>query len=265
MYFRPAELREVGMQIVIRHRSGGMCDTLKIYSNLHETNEVERDAQDMVGGGESLCHGNTRRDDPTVSEPVTFGTDNTDTEEYLEEYLDRLHRGEIADDEEGPADVAGELPSRSSGDVTVVHVNGVHHLPVLTCDCRGSDQVSLDLSYHRFLPTTMSKLSTMFTMAVLDDFRLANLECKASAYQYWQRLRRMTKPLEPDQVVDRYKELLRMARLWRWMKKIKWAGFGVVPGKAADGAVDGELTIFCPACPQPGINIPDDWKEHEDR
>jgi hypothetical protein len=250
---------------MIRHRSGGMCDTLKIYSNLHETNEVERDAQDVVGGVESLGHGNTRRDDPTVSEPVTFGTDNTDTEEYFEEYLDRLHRGEIADDEEGPADVAGELPSRSSGDVTVVHVNGVHHLPVLTCDCRGSDQVSLDLSYHCFLPTTMSKLSTMFTMAVLDDFWLANLECKASAYQYWQRLRRMTKPLEPDQVVDRYKELLRMARLWRWMKKIKWVGFGVVPGKTADGAVDGELTIFCLACPQPGINIPDDWKEHEDR
>jgi len=75
----------------------------------------------------------------------------------------------------------------------------------------------------------------------------------------------MTKPLEPDQVVDQYKKLLRMSRLWHWMKKNKWAGFGVVAGKTADGAMDGELTIFCPACPQPGINIPDDWKDHEDR
>jgi len=39
----------------------------------------------------------------------------------------------------------------------------------------------LDLAYHRFLPTTFTKLSTMFTMAVLDDFRLANLECKILA------------------------------------------------------------------------------------
>jgi len=125
--------------------------------------------------------------------------------------------------------------------------------------------VSLDLAYQRFLPTTFTKLSTMFTMAVLDDFRLANLECKTSAYQYWQRLRRMTKPLEPDQVVDWYKELLRMTRLWRWMKKIKWAGLGVVASKTADDAMDGELTIFCLACPQPGINILDHWKDHEDR
>jgi len=186
MYFRPAELREVGMQIVISHRSGGLCDTLRLYSDLHETNEVERDAQDVVGGSESLGHGNNRRDDPTVGEPVTFSTDNTDTDEYVEEYVDRLYQGDIAEDEESPADDAGELPSRSSADVTVVHVNGVHHLPVLTCDCRGSDQVSLDLAYQRFLPTTFTKLSTMFTMAVLNDFRLANLKCKTSAYQYWQ-------------------------------------------------------------------------------
>jgi hypothetical protein len=24
---------------------------------------------------------------------------------------------------------------------------------------------------------------------------------------------------------------------------------------------DGSMAIFCPACPQPGINLPEDWKE----
>jgi hypothetical protein len=24
---------------------------------------------------------------------------------------------------------------------------------------------------------------------------------------------------------------------------------------------DGSMAIFCPACPQPGINLPDNWKE----
>jgi hypothetical protein len=23
---------------------------------------------------------------------------------------------------------------------------------------------------------------------------------------------------------------------------------------------DGSMSIFCPACPQPGVNLPDDWK-----
>jgi hypothetical protein len=26
-------------------------------------------------------------------------------------------------------------------------------------------------------------------------------------------------------------------------------------------APDGSIAIFCPACPQPGLNLPDDWKE----
>jgi hypothetical protein len=24
---------------------------------------------------------------------------------------------------------------------------------------------------------------------------------------------------------------------------------------------DGAMAIFCPACPQPGINLPEDWKK----
>jgi hypothetical protein len=102
-------------------------------------------------------------------------------------------------------------------------------------------------------------------MAVLDDFRLSNLECKTSAYQFWQRLRRMTNPTAPFKVVDRYKETLRMSRLWRWMKKLKWAGFGQTVQRDSSQPMNGELTIFCPACPQPGINLPDNWPTDENR
>jgi hypothetical protein len=28
---------------------------------------------------------------------------------------------------------------------------------------------------------------------------------------------------------------------------------------------NGNLAYFCPACPQPEINLPDDWKNHPDR
>jgi hypothetical protein len=41
------------------------------------------------------------------------------------------------------------------------------------------------------------------------------------------------------------------------MKERKWFGFGNRAAKpqAAD------LALFCPACPQPGINLPDNWKD----
>ena len=48
------------------------------------------------------------------------------------------------------------------------------------------------------------------------------------------------------------------------MKKLKWAGFG---HKTSDPmkVTPGELAIFCPACPQAGINLPDDWKQDDKR
>lgn len=35
--------------------------------------------------------------------------------------------------------------------------------------------------------------------------------------------------------------------------------FGSVYGESP---TPGNLTIFCPACPQPGINLPPDWRDH---
>ncbi|KAG2057533.1 hypothetical protein BDR06DRAFT_980885 [Suillus hirtellus] len=45
--------------------------------------------------------------------------------------------------------------------------------------------------------------------------------------------------------------------LWRQLKTMKWHGFG----HCSDNPSTGELALFCPACPQPGINVLDpSWK-----
>ncbi len=55
---------------------------------------------------------------------------------------------------------------------------------------------------------------------------------------------------------------MRVSRIWRDLTNQKRAGFGHDvqndPGKE-------ELVVFCPACPQPGINLPEDWAEQYDR
>ncbi|KIK11700.1 hypothetical protein PISMIDRAFT_122258, partial [Pisolithus microcarpus 441] len=57
-------------------------------------------------------------------------------------------------------------------------------------------------------------------------------------------------------------ELMRVSQLWRDLKHRKWFGFGhdteLDPG-------EGGLALFCPACPQPGINLPPDWKAWYDQ
>lgn len=99
---------------------------------------------------------------------------------------------------------------------------------------------------------------------MLDYFRLCNLELKASAYQFYQLLRRITLPMAPAQVVNLYNEFRRTTRIWRWLKRLKWNGFGHNWHNPMD-VQPGELAIYCPACPQPGINLPENWKEDPDR
>jgi hypothetical protein len=148
--------------------------------------------------------------------------------------------------------------------IRVVHTNGIHHLAMVTCHCQGGHRIPLDLVTIHLLPTSFTKIRTLFTVQVLDHFRLCNLELKASAYQFYQLIRRVTLPMRPAEVVNLYHELRRMSRLWRWMKRLKWAGYGHNQ-KDPLNPEPGSLANFCPACPQVGINIPENWKDDVNR
>ena len=61
---------------------------------------------------------------------------------------------------------------------------------------------------------------------------------------------------------DRYRELMRVSRIWRDLQTRKRFGFGHDTGQQVG---KGDLALFCPACPQPGINLPSDWKAEADQ
>ena len=54
-----------------------------------------------------------------------------------------------------------------------------------------------------------------------------------------------------------YKQLLRASRQWRDLKSRMEHGIG---HQLDSDITDGSMAVFCPACPQPGLNLPDDWK-----
>ena len=223
-------------------------------------------------------------------------------DEAFEKYLDDLHQregdNEPMDDSEffteaddtapvsfADADIVGfppylpdtvtfgadedyqEIPKAdafNNGYVRIVHSNGIHHLAMVSCTCHSTGLLPMDLVACRLLPASFVNIRTLFSAQLLDLFRLCNLELKASAYQFYQLLRRLTMPIAPDRVVDLYNEFRRMSRLWRWMKKLKWAGVGH-NGKTAMNVKHGELANYCPACPQPHINLPENWKHDPNR
>ena len=66
----------------------------------------------------------------------------------------------------------------------------------------------------------------------------------------------------PDALPDRYRELLRVIRQWRNLKQQQNAGLAYT---GQSNTKPGGLALFCPACPQPDINLPADWQEDQDR
>ncbi|KAI6006387.1 hypothetical protein EDC04DRAFT_2583076, partial [Pisolithus marmoratus] len=154
---------------------------------------------------------------------------------------------------------------KSSGfQMTIVHTEGIFTHQISGCNCPGSDPIQwhLELLRQRLFPASISKPKTAFTFDVLDHFLIDALECKTSAMSFYQKLKRFTNNAFTERVPDRYRELMRVSRLWRDLKHRKWFGFG---HDTEQDPGDGGLALFCPACPQPGLNLPTDWRARYDR
>lgn len=274
-YYRPAELSEAGAYLLIRHHSGeAICDTLNRWSSLLNSAELANDSIEQTElrrvrntPGPSIPRPDaditSSEREPEFEAPWELneddieGDDLGDGDEILEEDMSYFSN---AGDSIDPALASATLGTRHR----VVHTNGIHHITMVSCQCHGEDVLPLDLFASHLLPSSLKRIQTLFTAKVLDMYRLSNLELKASAYQFYQLLRRLTRPMAPAEVLNLYREFRRMSRIWRWMKKLKWAGYAGSSRKVTE-VQPGELAIFCPACPQPGINIPDNWREDSAR
>jgi hypothetical protein len=151
-------------------------------------------------------------------------------------------------------------------------------MDVLYCICPNAGDEAEQLLKAGLLASSFKQIETAFTFSVLDDFLTDNLECKTTAQQYYSKLQSITNRMFPDHVPvcyieipilsfcvltislqNLYKQLLRVSRQWRDLKNRMQSGIGYQPQD--DSPTDGSMALFCPACPQPGINLPNDWKQ----
>uniref|UniRef100_A0A5K1K3H2 CHIP6 n=1 Tax=Ganoderma boninense TaxID=34458 RepID=A0A5K1K3H2_9APHY len=278
-YFRPAWLRQVGIQLHCGH-GGAACPQLGTY--------------DSGPGTPSLPSLDSARPGPAPVQLPFFShapddLDNppeaTEDEEipYLIEEEDSDFEDEDADLH--PADRDGRLlpnltdlpwvgeatcradPSVPASDATfrndrlvvVVDIEGIHELPFTFCMCPNAAPEDIQLLELGYYPASSTRPKTVFTTRVLDDFLLANRECKTSTRNYYNKLRRVTNPALPHMVPDRYKELLRVSRQWRVQQMRMSAGFG----HRQDEIGPGGLAVQCPTCPRPGVNLPEGWEKDE--
>ncbi|KAF8258658.1 hypothetical protein EI94DRAFT_1707799 [Lactarius quietus] len=131
--------------------------------------------------------------------------------------------------------------------LTVVHQSGVFNMEVLYCICPNAGEKDEQL---------FKQIETAFTFSALEEFLTDNLECKTTAQQYFSKLQGITNQMFPQTVPNLYRQLLRASHQWRDLRNRMQSGLG----HQDDDGIDGSMAIFCPAYPQSGINLPDDWK-----
>ncbi|KAK6966872.1 hypothetical protein R3P38DRAFT_3414023 [Favolaschia claudopus] len=146
-------------------------------------------------------------------------------------------------------------------DFCIVDSNGVHEVGLDFCSCASAEDHDIQLVRARLYPATTTNPATAATFRVLRDFHLLSLEAKCSANYFYNKLARHTNNNGVFQPRTRYNQFLTIARQWRNLQMYKRAGRGhAVDGIAGTRA--GECALLCPACPQPGKNLPLDgsWR-----
>ncbi|GBE82431.1 hypothetical protein SCP_0408150 [Sparassis crispa] len=105
-------------------------------------------------------------------------------------------------------------------------------------------------------PGTVKDPHTAFTFAVLDDFLLENKECKTVALNYYSKLKWVTSNAFPGTVPIS----VHMHSHGPTIHASSSPGPLSFSHDALCPVEKGGLAIFCPACPQPGLNLPFDWQ-----
>ena len=197
----------------------------------------------------------------SLTRQLPFTSENATTE--LSDSSRNMTRNETEPTIAGTSTAQHEIPRGFDANgnpwLTIVDITGVHHLPMHSCTCAHSPESTfVQLLRLSLYPCSTERPRTVFTFRLLEDFDLDNLETKASAQSFYSKLRRITNNVSPQLVPDRYRELMRVLREWRNLMSLKRMGYGHSPVSAMSPP-EGGLALFCPACPQPDINLPRSW------
>ncbi|KIM37573.1 hypothetical protein M413DRAFT_56267, partial [Hebeloma cylindrosporum] len=148
----------------------------------------------------------------------------------------------------------------TNDDFVIIDIHGIHEVGIDFCGCGKSDQRhTVQLLRANLFPATVKQPKTAATTRVLELFELLSYESKASAFEFYNTLSRLTDNTGISPPKDRYLALLRMAHEWRHLKMLKRTGRGHDP-KGIVSTKPGECAVLCPACPQPGKNMMPGWE-----
>ncbi|KAH7904723.1 hypothetical protein BJ138DRAFT_1138468 [Hygrophoropsis aurantiaca] len=124
-------------------------------------------------------------------------------------------------------------------DFIVVASNGIHCVSAKFCTCLLAPSHPVQLLRSQLVPATVHRPRTAFTFEVLTFFQLENLQGKLAAYDFCETLARISDNAGTLKIKDRR---------------------GHDPN-GINATEPGQCAVECPACPQPGRNLPVGWEK----
>ncbi|KAJ7105001.1 hypothetical protein C8R44DRAFT_545459, partial [Mycena epipterygia] len=205
-----------------------------------------------LGGGELLCASCiVERHRQLPFHRIQYWTGRAFERKTLKELGLRLQLGHWHGAERRCA-----VPMPASGDdFVIVDNNGVHEVALDYCGCGHGGAPTVQLLRAQLYPATTTNPRTAATFAVLRRYHLLSFESKCAAYEFYQSLAR-----ETDNMRYKRAKAKKMTREWRHVQMLKRAGRGHDP-EGVVNTKEGECALLCPACPQPGKNLPPDWTD----
>ncbi|KAG6848454.1 hypothetical protein H0H93_016828 [Arthromyces matolae] len=120
-------------------------------------------------------------------------------------------------------------PHPGRKDFIVIHTNGLHNISINYCACEHATSYAVQLLRHGWYPSTSDRPATVASMAVLRHFQMLSFESKASSYEFYNTLVRLTDNTGMNRVPDRYRAFMTMIRQYRHLKMLKRSGRGHDP------------------------------------
>ncbi|KAG1743664.1 uncharacterized protein EDB91DRAFT_1236671 [Suillus paluster] len=127
-------------------------------------------------------------------------------------------------------------------DFIIINSTGIHEVGLDFCACGTMQTHVKQLLHSRLFPATITDPKTAATFGVLEQYHLLSFESKASAFEFYQALSRLSNNtgMDPPKLLKHFAQ-----------------------GHCPDGIVTTEprqCTVLCPACPHPGKNLLENWE-----
>ncbi|KAF8955769.1 hypothetical protein BDZ97DRAFT_1709000 [Flammula alnicola] len=142
-----------------------------------------------------------------------------------------------------------------------IDTNGIHNTKVRFCGCPGAPKRYQQLMKIGFFPATLDRPSTAFSFRLLKQFHLLHLESKTAAYDFIGTLRRLTDNAFAQSTSDPYPQFRLVMRVWRILQAKKRLGQAHGIDTVLKNRPEGNLLVYCPACPEPGVNMEMGWEK----